>query len=147
MKITLLDGSGLYLKYLLRSKDRHGNVRIYVRRFTNGPRIRIRALANVEEFMAAYRAALETGATTEPVNSSAAPGSLMRMRGPLVKRRTGRDRCLAARRAAYFGVAPATFNIATKARSGTITSSTGSCSSTTALAELLREDSKVEADA
>ena len=46
MKIALLDGSGLDLKYLLRSKDRHGNVRIYVRRFTNGPRIRIRALAN-----------------------------------------------------------------------------------------------------
>ena len=76
MKLRLLDGSGLDLKHLLRSKDRHGNVRIYVRRYTNGPRIRIRALANVEEFMAAYRAALETGAATEPVNPVAAPGSL-----------------------------------------------------------------------
>ena len=75
MKITLRDGSGLDLKYLLRSKDRHGNERIYYRRQTNGPRIRIRALGNVEEFMEEYRAAA-TGSARDPAATVAAPGSL-----------------------------------------------------------------------
>ena len=75
MKIWLEDGMGLDLKYLVRDTDRHGNVRIYVRR--HGRKVRIRELATVEDFMAAYRAALET--PNRPVTSFptiAAPGSL-----------------------------------------------------------------------
>ena len=56
MKIRLEDGTGLDLKYLVKDTDRHGNERIYVRR--HGRKVRIRALGAVEEFMAAYRAAL-----------------------------------------------------------------------------------------
>ncbi len=75
MKIRLEDGTGLDLKYLVSDTDRHGTVRIYVRR--HGRKVRIRELGTVEEFMAAYRAALSTGATTEPVLATApAPGSL-----------------------------------------------------------------------
>ena len=75
MKIRLKDGTGLDLKYLVKDTDRHGNDRIYVRR--HGRKVRIRELATVEEFMAAYRAALETpdrSATGFP--TAAAPGSL-----------------------------------------------------------------------
>ena len=49
MKIRTDDGTGLDLKYLVKDTDRHGNVRIYVRR--HGRKVRIRDLANVEEFM------------------------------------------------------------------------------------------------
>ncbi len=73
--IQLDDGTGLDLKYLVTDTDRHGNERIYVRR--HGRKVRIRELATVEEFMAAYRAALETD--DRPVTGSptaAAPGSL-----------------------------------------------------------------------
>ena len=55
--INLEDGTGLDLKYLVKDTDRRGNDRIYVRR--HGRKVRIRELATVEEFMAAYRAALE----------------------------------------------------------------------------------------
>ncbi len=75
MKIDLKDGAGLDLKYLVKDTDRHGNARIYVRR--HGRKVRIRELATVEDFMAAYRAALETpdrSATGFP--TAAAPGSL-----------------------------------------------------------------------
>ncbi len=60
--IWLEDGTGLDRKYLVSDTDRHGIVRVYVRR--HGRKVRIRELANVEEFMAAYRAALETGNQT-----------------------------------------------------------------------------------
>ena len=56
MKIRLEDGTGLDLKYLVSDTDRHGNARIYVRR--HGCKVRVRDLGTVEEFMAAYRAAL-----------------------------------------------------------------------------------------
>ena len=75
MKITLEDGSGLTLKYLVQDTDRHGNDRIYVRH--HGRKVRIRELANPEAFMAAYRAALVTGADAEQVKPTpVAPGSL-----------------------------------------------------------------------
>ncbi len=75
MKIRLEDGTGLDLKYLVSDTDRHGNARVYVRRHKR--KVRIRALATVEEFMAAYRAALENGCRPATVNSTAAaPGSL-----------------------------------------------------------------------
>ena len=76
MKIHLEDGTGLDLKYLVSDIDRHGTVRVYVRR--HGRKVRIRELGTVEDFMAAYRAALECGAEfSAPANSTAvAPGSL-----------------------------------------------------------------------
>ncbi len=75
MKIRLEDGTGLDLKYLVKDTDRHGNVRVYVRR--HGRKVRIRELATVEDFMAAYRAALERGSVEAPPKSAAAaPGSL-----------------------------------------------------------------------
>ncbi len=75
MKIRLEDGTGLDLKYLVSDTDRHGTIRVYVRR--HGRKVRIRELATVEEFMAAYRAALEPRATVEPGKpTAAAPGSL-----------------------------------------------------------------------
>jgi integrase len=74
MKIRLQDGTGLDLRYLVRDTDRHGNERIYVRR--HGRKVRIRELATVEEFMVAYRAALERPATRIGDTLAAAPGSL-----------------------------------------------------------------------
>ncbi len=73
--IWLEDGTGLDRKYLVSDTDRHGTVRVYVRR--HGRKVRIRDLAAVEEFMTAYRAALESGSPKEPVKPTvAAPGSL-----------------------------------------------------------------------
>ena len=75
MKIRLEDDTGLDLKYLVEDTDRHGNRRVYVRR--HGRKVRMRKLANVEEFMPAYRAALSTGSETNPAKPTAvAPGSL-----------------------------------------------------------------------
>ncbi len=75
MKIQLEDGTGLDLRYLVKDTDRHGNRRLYVRR--HGRKVRIRELATVEDFMAAYRAALEIGDTMAPIKPTvAAPGSL-----------------------------------------------------------------------
>ena len=74
--IWLEDGTGVTRNYLMTDKDRHGNVRVYVRR--HGRKVRIRDLATVEEFMAAYRAALET--VRRPGDNkptAAAPGSLL----------------------------------------------------------------------
>jgi integrase len=45
------------LPYLSRNKDRHGNVRLYVRR--NGDYVRIREKPGTPEFLAAYTAAVE----------------------------------------------------------------------------------------
>ncbi len=45
MKIRLEDGTGLDLKYLVSDTDRHGTVRVYVRR--HGRKVRIRDLATV----------------------------------------------------------------------------------------------------
>ena len=77
MKIRLDDGTGLDLKYLVSDTDRHGTVRVYVRR--HGRKVRIRELATVEDFMAAYRAALacgEVGNDSLPIPTAVAPGSL-----------------------------------------------------------------------
>ncbi len=71
--IQLDDGTGLDLKYLVTDTDRHGNERIYVRR--HGRKVRIREMATVEDFMAAYRAALETP-SVDRRSTTAAPGSL-----------------------------------------------------------------------
>lgn len=45
------------LPYLSRNKDRHGNVRLYVRH--NGGYVRLRGEPGTPEFLAAYTAALE----------------------------------------------------------------------------------------
>ena len=73
--IQFSDGTELNPKYCVSDTDRHGTLRVYVRR--HGRKVRIRELGTVEEFMAAYRAALNTGAQTEPVLLTApGPGSL-----------------------------------------------------------------------
>ena len=73
--IWLEDGTGVTRNYLMTDKDRHGNVRVYVRR--HGRKVRIRDLATVEEFMAAYRAAMETpNGSVKSLPTAAAPGSL-----------------------------------------------------------------------
>jgi integrase/recombinase XerD len=46
------------LKYLVEDMDRHGNVRLYVR-LPGRPKVRIRAQFGTDEFMAAYRAAID----------------------------------------------------------------------------------------
>ena len=57
MKIRMKDGTGtIALKFLVEDTDRHGNVRVYVRR--HGRKIRIRETPGTEAFMAAFRAAL-----------------------------------------------------------------------------------------
>ena len=58
MKIRMRDGTGtIELKFLIEDTDRHGNVRVYFRR--HGRKTRIRETPGTEEFMVAYRAALE----------------------------------------------------------------------------------------
>ena len=58
MKMRMRDGTGTAdLKYTVEDTDRHGNVRVYVRR--HGRKIRIRETTGTDEFMVAYRAALE----------------------------------------------------------------------------------------
>ncbi len=75
MKIRLEDGTGMDLKYLVSDTDRHGTVRVYVRR--HGRKVRIRELGTVEDFMAAYRAALESPSQLATVKPGVvAPGSL-----------------------------------------------------------------------
>ena len=63
------------IKFIVTDTDRHGTLRVYVRR--HGRKVRIRDLATVEDFMAAYRAALELGRPGLPgKTTAAAPGSL-----------------------------------------------------------------------
>ncbi len=76
MKVQLEDGTGLDRTYLVSDTDRHGTVRVYVRR--HGRKVRIRELGTIEDFMAAYRAALECDGNGS-LSSTAprtAPGSL-----------------------------------------------------------------------
>lgn len=64
MKIRMRDGTGIAdLRYLTEELDRHGNVRIYVRR--RGQRIRIREEPGTQEFMDAYKLAV-SGEETAP---------------------------------------------------------------------------------
>ena len=77
MKMRLRDGTGMIeLKHLVEDVDRHGNVRVYVRR--HGRKVRIRETPGTDEFMVAYRAALNAPAGTPDNRSShpSAPGSL-----------------------------------------------------------------------
>jgi integrase len=55
------------LKYLVEDRDRHGNVRYYVRK-RGMPKIRLRGMPGTPEFMAAYQAALsgDTETAGEP---------------------------------------------------------------------------------
>lgn len=58
MKIRMKDGTGqLRLKYLVEDVDRHGNVRIYVRR-KGQPKIRLESTPGTHEFLDEYRRAL-----------------------------------------------------------------------------------------
>jgi integrase len=79
MKIRMRDGTGtIDLKFLVEDYDRHGNVRVYVRR--HGRKIRIRETPGTEEFMAAYRSALECGSPGAPQKPKAVtPGSLRQL--------------------------------------------------------------------
>lgn len=75
MKIRLRDGTGVIdLRYLCEDTDRHGNVRIYVRR--HGRKIRIREQPGTDEFFAAYRAALEGMRVEAESSGRAQSGSL-----------------------------------------------------------------------
>ncbi len=78
MKIRMRDGLGtIKLKYLVEDVDRHGNVRLYVRR--HGRKVRIRETPGTDEFLAAYRAALGSLVSGRSDNRSShptAPGSL-----------------------------------------------------------------------
>lgn len=60
----------IVLKYLVEDKDRHGNVRLYVR-LPGRPKVRIRALPNTAEFMDAYRDAI-AGKDSKPRQAKAA---------------------------------------------------------------------------
>lgn len=67
----------LRLKYVVEDVDRHGNVRVYVRR--NGQKTRLRAEIGSPEFVVEYRAALaelEGKGERERVMAVALPGSL-----------------------------------------------------------------------
>lgn len=74
MKIRLDDGCEVSPKYTVVDVDRHGNVRVYVRR--RGRKVRIRDLSTVDAFMAEYRVALERGAGAPEKTAPAAQGSL-----------------------------------------------------------------------
>ena len=64
------DGTGhIELKYLIEDVDRHGNVRLYLRR--HGRKIRLHEPPGSQAFMAAYRAAL---AELESAGEDAAAG-------------------------------------------------------------------------
>lgn len=72
MQIRLRDGTGtMSLKYLSEEPDRHGNMRLYVRR--RGRRIRMRAPIGTEAFLAEYKAALEGAA--KPVGAAPDAGT------------------------------------------------------------------------
>jgi integrase len=51
------------LKYLVEDRDRHGNVRRYVRQ-RGKPKVRVRGMPGTPEFMTAYQAALSANAAT-----------------------------------------------------------------------------------
>jgi integrase/recombinase XerD len=61
-------------KHLVEDRDRHGNVRLYVR-IPGRPKVRIRACFGTDEFMAAYNAAVAEQVTKPPQAKEAKPGS------------------------------------------------------------------------
>ena len=74
MKIRMRDGTGMAdLRYLTEETDRHGNVRIYVRR--RGQRIRLRDEPGTQEFMDAYKAALAGTQPDRPKKTASPSGS------------------------------------------------------------------------
>ena len=63
MRVKLRDGTGTKnFKYVIEDMDRHGNVRVYLRR--NGHKIRLRETPGTPEFEDEYRKALEGGSQT-----------------------------------------------------------------------------------
>ena len=76
MKIRLGDGCEVNPKYTSVDMDRHGNVRVYVRRHRR--KVRIRNLSSVDAFMAEYQEALESGPANASISAAhaAARGSL-----------------------------------------------------------------------
>lgn len=74
MRIRFKDGTGsMNLKYLSEEWDRHGNLRLYVRR--RGRRVRLRHEPGTEAFLAEYRSAL-AGSNKAPVAPQSSPGTL-----------------------------------------------------------------------
>ena len=61
-------------KHLVEDRDRHGNLRLYVR-VLGRPKVRIRATFGTDEFMAAYNAALSAHVTTPRQANEVKPGS------------------------------------------------------------------------
>ncbi len=76
MKIRLGDGCEVNPKYTVVDMDRHGNVRVYVRR--HGRKVRIRDLSSVDTFMSEYRMALEGGVHAAPNKTVPASQSSLR---------------------------------------------------------------------
>lgn len=67
MKIRLADGTGTSnLKYVYEDVDRHGNVRVYVKRHKKATKIRLTAAPGTDEFFAQYREALQGVAPAAP---------------------------------------------------------------------------------
>ncbi|WP_044558718.1 tyrosine-type recombinase/integrase [Azospirillum sp. B4] len=80
VEFRLKDGSGkITLRYMVEDVDRHGNVRIYLRR-KGHPKVRLMSTPGTPEFLAEYQAALGAGALRQPAKpkqrSEPAPGSL-----------------------------------------------------------------------
>ena len=61
-------------KHLVEDRDRHNNIRLYVR-VPGRPKVRIRATFGTDEFMAAYNAALSERATAPRQANEIKPGS------------------------------------------------------------------------
>ena len=61
-------------KHLIEDRDRHGNIRLYVR-VPGRPKVRIRATFGTDEFMAAYSAAISDQVTAPRQAKDAKPGS------------------------------------------------------------------------
>jgi integrase len=61
-------------KHLVEDRDRHGNLRLYVR-VPGRPKLRIRATFGTDEFMAAYNAALSDNVKAPRQANDAKPGS------------------------------------------------------------------------
>ena len=72
MKIRMRDGSGsIELRFLVEDVDRHGNVRVYVRR--HGRKVRIREAPGTDEFMAAEQQSVAT--PQQPAQQNSPPGA------------------------------------------------------------------------
>ena len=66
MKIKMRDGTGtMNLKYLVEDIDRHGNVRVYLRR--HGRKVRMHETPGTDAFMTEYRKALGNDASSGTV--------------------------------------------------------------------------------